>query len=608
MIPAHGEANEPLLHEEALDSFLPLQHYYPLISAPVNSPPQRPSLPVGPALVLPGIACSYSAFASDTDGGRLIYSFDWGDGSNSSLGPCDSGDAARVEHTWSRSGSYQVRARATDGSNASDWSEPLKVIVNSPPGQPSTPSGRPSARPGETCSFFTWGDDPDGDRLIYSFDWGDGSNSSLGPCDSGDAAKIEHIWSRSGSYQVRARATDGSNASDWSEPLEVIVNSPPDPPSTPSGRPSARPGETCSFFTWGEDPDGDRVRYTFDWGDGSLLTTNWTESGGEMSCSHAWDRSGTYQVRARACDFRGDYSGWSGPLTITVNTPPLRPDPPTGPRFGRALAPCVFQAYATDADGDFLNYTFDWGDGTSDAVGPLACGTNASANHAWSSPGIYQIRVDARDMMDGNRSLEISISIAANEQPDMPRDLYGPRSGYTGIVYTFFSMARDPDGDNVKFLLDWGDGTNFETGLVRSGSLENASHTWSRPGEYQVRASAIDSWGAPSEWTQPFLVVISPNDPPEQPARPLGPGEGICSISHEYVTSAIDPNGDPVKYVFDWGDGTTSWTGMDFLDSGEEKAASHKWRAPGVYQIKAAALDDKGSISEWSGTLFVKME
>jgi hypothetical protein len=211
-------------------------------------------------------------------------------------------------------------------------------------------------------------------------------------------------------------------------------------------------------------------------------------------------------------------------------------------------------------------------------------------------------------MMDGNRSLEISISIAANEQPDMPRDLYGPRSGYTGIVYTFFSMARDPDGDNVKFLLDWGDGTNFETGLVRSGSLENASHTWSRPGEYQVRASAIDSWGAPSEWTQPFLVVISPNDPPEQPARPLGPGEGICSISHEYVTSAIDPNGDPVKYVFDWGDGTTSWTGMDFLDSGEEKAASHKWRAPGVYQIKAAALDDKGSISEWSGTLFVKME
>ncbi len=118
MIPAHGGANEPLLHAGALDCFLPVQHYYPFISAPVNSPPQRPSQPAGPALVLPGIACSYSAFASDPDGDRLVYSFDWGDGGNSSVGPCDSGAMASIEHTWSRSGSYQVSARASDIANA----------------------------------------------------------------------------------------------------------------------------------------------------------------------------------------------------------------------------------------------------------------------------------------------------------------------------------------------------------------------------------------------------------------------------------------------------------------------------------------------------------
>ena len=89
---------------------------------------------------------------------------------------------------------------------------------------------------------------------------------------------------------------------------------------------------------------------------------------------------------------------------------------------------------------------------------------------------------------------------------------------------------------------------------------------------------------------------------------PSGPAAGQYLISHEYATSARDPDGDAVKYVFDWGDGTTTWTGLGYLDSGEERSVSHKWTQPGDYQIKAAALDDKGLISDWSGVLAVKME
>jgi hypothetical protein len=210
--------------------------------------------------------------------------------------------------------------------------------------------------------------------------------------------------------------------------------------------------------------------------------------------------------------------------------------------------------------------------------------------------------------MGGEWSEERSIAIAANEQPDPPRDLYGLRSSYTGIICTFFTMTRDPDGDNVMHLLDWGDGTITKTSLTPSGSLENASHTWSRPGEYTVRVCSLDEKGAPSQWSGPFLVSIGANDPPEQPAMPSGPAAGQCLISHEYATSARDPDGDAVKYVFDWGDGTTTWTGLEYLDSGEESSVSHKWMHPGAYQVKAAALDDKGLISDWSGVLAVKIE
>jgi len=47
-------------------------------------------------------------------------------------------------------------------------------------------------------------------------------------------------------------------------------------------------------------------------------------------------------------------------------------------------------------------------------------------------------------------------------------------------------------------VLDWGDRTTIETDLVRSGSLQNASHIWSRPGEYLVRVGSMDEKGAPS--------------------------------------------------------------------------------------------------------------
>lgn len=313
-------------------------------------------------------------------------------------------------------------------------------------------------------------------------------------------------------------------------------------------------------------------------------------------------------IAAKAEDSANASSPWSEAITIIINTLPGRPDQPSGLSSGYAMVPYNFQTSAIDQDGDSLNYTFDWGDGTTLDLDLIGSGINVSSNHTWTVPGTYQIKAIALDRMGGEWSEERSITIAANEQPDRPRDLYGLRSSYTGIVCNYFTMTRDPDGDNVMHLLDWGDGTITETGHIPSGSLENASHKWSRPGEYPVRVCSLDDKGAPSQWSGPFLVLISANYPPEQPAMPSGPARGQCQISYEYATSAIDPDGDAVKYVFDWGDGTTSWTGLEYLDSGEESSASHKWIHPGAYQIKAAALDDKGLISDWSGALAVKIE
>ena len=488
--------------------------------------------------------------------------------------------------------------------------EPLidPSACNHPPEQPFIADGPISGSPGVACNYTAYAIDPDGDPLIYIFHWDDGNSSTVGPFESEAMAAADHIWRRAGIYQVRVRAMDDNASSPWSSPWEVVVNSPPGQPAIPAGKSTILPGEITSFATSAEDPDGDRLRYIFHWGDGSFSTTDWTESGRALRIAHSWQRAGRYMIAAKAEDSANASSPWSEAITIIINTLPGRPDQPSGPGSGYAMVPYNFQTSAIDQDGDSLNYTFDWGDGSLDALDLIGSGINVSSNHTWTVPGTYQIKAIALDRMGGEWSEERSITIAANEQPDRPRDLYGLRSSYTGIVCNYFTMTGDPDGDNVMHLLDWGDGTATETGHIPSGSLENASHKWSSPGEYPVRVCSLDEKGAPSQWSGPFLVSISANDPPEPPAMPSGPAAGQCLISQEYATSARDPDGDAVKYVFDWGDGTTSWTGLEYLVSGEESSVSHKWMQPGAYQIKAAALDDKGLISDWSGALAVKIE
>ena len=59
--------------------------------------------------------------------------------------------------------------------------------------------------------------DPDGDKMYYFIDWGDGSNSSwLGPYVSGTMIHVNHTWTNKMNSTIRAKAKDILDAeSDW---------------------------------------------------------------------------------------------------------------------------------------------------------------------------------------------------------------------------------------------------------------------------------------------------------------------------------------------------------------------------------------------------------
>ena len=88
-----------------------------------NHSPNTPTIS-GPVKGEVGILTQYNFTATDPEADEIYYFIDWGDGTNSSIGPYASGDIIPQSYTWSKKGTYTIKAKAKDiYGNESDWGE-----------------------------------------------------------------------------------------------------------------------------------------------------------------------------------------------------------------------------------------------------------------------------------------------------------------------------------------------------------------------------------------------------------------------------------------------------------------------------------------------------
>ena len=93
--------------------------------------------------------------------------------------------------------------------------------------------------------------------------------------------------------------------------------------------------------------------------------------------------------------------------------------------------------------------------------------------------------------------------------PLKPNKPTGSAQGKPGQSYTFTTSTTDPDGDQVAYFFDWGDGTNSGwTARYASGATASASHTWNAQGTYQIKVKAKDAHGVESSWSDPLSVQM----------------------------------------------------------------------------------------------------
>ncbi|MFZ3147703.1 MAG: C1 family peptidase [Methanothrix sp.] len=175
-------------------------------------------------------------------------------------------------------------------------------------------------------------------------------------------------------------------------------NSAPQTPLAPQGPVQGSALNSLSYNTSTYDPDGDPVKFTFNWGDGVTSETELISSG-QGEASHNWSFAGTYQVTAKATDSKGGQSAWSTSLAVEIsaNSPPITPSSPAGVARGYVDKSYSFKGHTTDPDDDQIFYTFDWGDGSTSQTETVSSGNSVIMPHTWSEAGIYQVLVMATD-------------------------------------------------------------------------------------------------------------------------------------------------------------------------------------------------------------------
>ncbi len=97
----------------------------------------------------------------------------------------------------------------------------------------------------------------------------------------------------------------------------------------------------------------------------------------------------------------------------------------------------------------------------------------------------------------------------ANRPPSTPNTPQGETNVTPLKKYTYTTVSADPDGDEIYYMFDWGDGTTSGwLGPYKSGETVKVSHRWTKSGVYEIKVKAKDSNDVESGWSEPLQVTV----------------------------------------------------------------------------------------------------
>lgn len=125
---------------------------------------------------------------------------------------------------------------------------------------------------------------------------------------------------------------------------------------------------------------------------------------------------------------------------------------------------------------------------------------------------IHEMNLSISVVWKGDGVIDIAVNIINNEEmpngAPNPPTISGPSSGKPNKKYSYTLTTTDPEGEQIWYWIDWGDGTNTSwIGPFDSGVAITESHTWKSKENFTIKAKAKDSLNAESNWATLIISV-----------------------------------------------------------------------------------------------------
>ena len=138
--------------------------------------------------------------------------------------------------------------------------------------------------------------------------------------------------------------------------------------------------------------------------------------------------------------------------------------------------------------GRIISYRWNFGDGSPNGTGEIT-------THLYAAPGDYNVSLLVTDNEFATSIDTTIVHITLGNNPPFVPEISGPLFGHARIPYQYTILATDPDGDTIRYIIDWGNGSLPETSpLFESGQNIQSTHLWATPGFYTIQAKAQDMY------------------------------------------------------------------------------------------------------------------
>jgi PKD repeat protein len=268
-----------------------------------------------------------------------------------------------------------------------------------------------------------------------------------------------------------------------------------------------------------------------------------------------------------------------------INLPPLPPSAsftylPPRPYINGIV---TFDASgSSDADGDIIDYVWDFGDSTSD--------TGMVVTHSYVSEGTCTVTLNVTDDRGFWDSTSKVLTVSATlPEPYAPTAdfTYTPASPVVGNNVTFDGKASLP-GWNGSYTMNIVDYTwNFGDNLVTTVPVPEIKHVYEASGSYSVNLTVTDEQG----WSNSTSKILTVSKASSQILLWVDPS-AIESGTPTSITIAVFSNGQPkvgVAVVIECRKaGTDEWFTIGQSVTNSTGACSMDWTPaePGIFEIR----------------------